>query len=116
MSWLSWKAAVVGSIACLMVIDGAVAQSGSPVAKGEQIARRLCASCHSIATTGKSPHELAPPFRELSARYPISHLAEALAEGIVVPHKDMPRFVLEPREIDALLTFIEALAPDARRR
>ena len=52
---------------------------------------------------------LAPPFRELSKRYPIENLAEALAEGIVVGHPAMPRFTFEPREINALLSHISGL-------
>jgi hypothetical protein len=56
---------------------------------------------------------LAPPFRDLSKRYAIENLAEALAEGIVTGHPAMPRFTFEPREIEALLTFIASLTPSA---
>lgn len=81
----------------------------SPSARGEKIAQRLCARCHATGETGASPMGLAPPFRDLSKRYPIETLAEALAEGIVVGHPAMPRFTFEPREIDALLTYISGL-------
>jgi len=57
--------------------------------------------------------ELAPPFRVLPHRYPVANLAEALAEGIVVGHPAMPEFTFEPDEINALLTYIQSLAPDA---
>ena len=50
----------------------------------------------------------APAFRDLSKRYPIQHLAEALAEGIVTGHSDMPEFTFEPCEIEALLTICTA--------
>jgi cytochrome c len=86
----------------------AVGQS-SPSERGESIAKRLCARCHAVGETGASPMGLAPPFRDLSKRYPIETLAEALAEGIVVGHPAMPRFTLEPREIGALLTYISGL-------
>ena len=56
---------------------------------------------------------LAPPFRVLPQRYPVDHLAEALAEGIVVGHPLMPEFTFDPPEIDALLTYIESLSPSA---
>jgi cytochrome c len=58
---------------------------------------------------------LAPPFRDLAKRYPIENLAEALAEGIVTGHPAMPRFTFEPREIEALLTFIATLTPASER-
>jgi mono/diheme cytochrome c family protein len=57
---------------------------------------------------------LAPPFRDLSKRYPVEFLAEALAEGIVTGHPAMPRFTFEPREIDALLTYMGSLGPGKR--
>ncbi len=101
--------AILGSSAILCH-----AQSNTPIAKGEKIASRLCATCHSIERAGDSPHKLAPPFRVLPTRYPVANLAEALAEGIVVSHKDMPQFTLDPPEIDDLLAFIDSLAPDAR--
>lgn len=53
----------------------------------------------------------APPFRTLPQRYPVEHLAEALAEGIVTGHPSMPQFVFSPPEIDALLGFIDRLSP-----
>jgi mono/diheme cytochrome c family protein len=88
----------------------AVAQS-SPEAQGEAIAQRLCARCHAIKREGESPMGRAPPFRELPKRYPVDHLAEALAEGIVTGHPAMPEFTFTPREIDALLSYLSTLAP-----
>ena len=85
-----------------------LAQS-SPSARGAAIAHKYCARCHAVDETGASPMGLAPPFRDLSKRYPIENLAEALAEGIVVGHPAMPRFTFEPREINALLTYIAGL-------
>ena len=76
----------------------------------------LCARCHSIAADGKSPHGHAPPFRVLPSRYPVANLAEAFAEGIIVTHKDMPQFVFDPDEIEAILSFIDSLAPEARTK
>jgi cytochrome c len=88
----------------------ALAQS-LPRERGQAIAQKQCARCHAIDDTSDSPMGLAPPFRDLSKRYPIENLAEALAEGIVTGHPAMPRFTFEPREIDALLTFIASFTP-----
>lgn len=79
-------------------------------ARGEALAKRHCARCHAIGPAGPSPMGLAPPFRDLSKRYPIENLAEALAEGIVTGHPAMPQFTFHPREIDALLTYIGGLS------
>jgi cytochrome c len=86
----------------------------SPKRRGAAIAERHCARCHSITTEGASPLAPAPPFRVLPQRYPVEQLAEALAEGIITGHPEMPHFTFTPVDIDALLTYIDSLAPDAR--
>ena len=60
-----------------------------------------------------SPHPKAPPFRVVVERYPSENLAEALAEGIVSGHPDMPVFVLKPEEIEAFLAYLDSLGPTA---
>jgi mono/diheme cytochrome c family protein len=88
----------------------------SPSERGHALAQKLCARCHAIEREGASPMGLPPPFRELSQRYPIEMLAEALAEGIVTGHPAMPSFTFHPRDIEALLTYIDGLAPPSDKR
>lgn len=76
---------------------------------GKIIAEERCARCHAIGPADESRLPEAPAFRELHQRYPVEHLAEALAEGIEVGHKAMPEFVLDPNEIDALLAYLKTL-------
>jgi len=109
-------AAAVSALAWAGAIADPAAAQSSPTARGQAIAERLCARCHAIREQGASPMGLAPPFRDLPKRYPVENLAEALAEGIVTGHPAMPRFTFEPREIDALLTYIAGLAPPGGRK
>jgi cytochrome c len=103
--------------AALMSSAAGMVEARSPsVERGKAIAERLCARCHSVTPAGDSPVALAPPFRQLPQRYPLEHLAEALAEGIVTGHPDMPQFKFSPSEIDALLGFIDSLAPRGGKR
>ncbi len=82
----------------------------SPAAiQGRVLAETHCARCHAIGVDGASTHPLAPPFRTLSRNYPVNSLEEALAEGIAVGHRDMPRFELEPAQIDAIVTYLSAI-------
>ena len=74
---------------------------------GEDLAKRLCARCHAIDNASASPSEKAPPFRVITNRYSVWSLQEALAEGIVTGHAEMPEFVLNPDEINNLLTFMD---------
>jgi mono/diheme cytochrome c family protein len=81
------------------------------VAKGRAILEMNCARCHAIGMEDSSHHEEAPPFRVVVTRYPPEDLAESLAEGIVSGHPDMPEFVFEPPEIEAILAYLGTLKP-----
>lgn len=82
--------------------------------KGEAIAETMCATCHAIGIDDESIHADAPPFRTLSAKFPIDALAEPLVEGIMVGHPDMPEFQFDANDVEALLTYIEGVQPAAR--
>lgn len=81
------------------------------VVRGQAVAAERCARCHATGAMDPSPHASAPPFRDVALRYPSEHLAEALAEGIVSGHPDMPVFVMTPAEIDAFLAYLDSLVP-----
>lgn len=85
------------------------------VVMGQAIAGERCARCHATGMTDPSPHASAPPFRVVVERYPVEHLAEALAEGIVSGHPDMPVFVMSAPEIDAFLAYLDSLAAPRRK-
>lgn len=92
--------------------------NGAPsdiVAKGRAIAEEKCARCHAIGPEGASAHETAPSFRAVVLRYPIDNLAEALAEGIVSGHPDMPVFTFAPAEIEAFLAYLDDLREAGER-
>jgi mono/diheme cytochrome c family protein len=102
--------AAVSTMMLTTLIATLVAAGDTLQERGRGIAQAQCARCHAIGKEGKSPMALAPPFREIPQRYPVEHLAEALAEGIVVGHPAMPQFVFDPAEIDALLSYLQSLA------
>ncbi len=79
--------------------------------KGEALLQQNCSKCHAVGVDGKSLHEKAPPFRDVMGRYPAENLAEALAEGIVSGHPDMPEFTFKTDEIDAIVGYLDSLKP-----
>jgi cytochrome c len=103
------KLAIVVAATLVAFAGGAWAQDARDTT-GHAILAGKCARCHNIETSGGSPHPQAPPFRTLSQRYPVERLAEALAEGIVTGHPDMPQFAFSPKEIDAILTYLDAIS------
>jgi mono/diheme cytochrome c family protein len=82
------------------------------LAHGQALVEANCSPCHAIGKTGDSPHAEAPLFRTLSKRYPIDTLEEALAEGIVTGHPDMPEFIATPDQIADIIGYLESIQED----
>ena len=101
-------AAVLAGAMLLIAAGNARAEVDS-VERGREFARANCARCHSIDRTGDGPLKAAPPFRTLHERYPVENLEEALAEGIVTGHPDMPEFSLAPEQIADFIDFLKSL-------
>lgn len=99
-------AIVFGVSAALPVLAG----DEEMIAKGRALVEEKCARCHAIGLDDTSPHEKAPPFRDVVEIYPSENLAEALAEGIVSGHPDMPVFKFEPPQIEAFLGYLNSLS------
>lgn len=82
---------------------------------GRDLLRRDCAACHAVGRHDRSPRADAPAFRELSRRYDVDALSEALAEGLVTGHPEMPEFRFSPQEVDAILGYLRSLQAPAPR-
>jgi len=91
-----------------LTLSSAMALSPSEQ-RGLTIARTYCARCHSIDKLSESPLKIAPPFRTLHERYPLTALEEPLAEGIVTGHPTMPEFRFEPDQIHDFIEFLKTL-------
>lgn len=99
------RAAVLAALLAMPV--GALASE--PIEAGKKLAELHCSRCHATGETDQSLMEGAPPFRDLKLRYPIEDLAEALAEGIITAHPQMPVFTFDPEQIDDLLAYLDSL-------
>ena len=84
------------------------------VSEGRALVEANCSSCHAIGMDDTSPLPAAPPFRELHRRYDVSLLSEALVEGIVTGHPEMPQFEFEPNEAQAIISYLRSLETDAK--
>ncbi|HMF24184.1 MAG TPA: cytochrome c [Pseudolabrys sp.] len=76
---------------------------------GEALLSRDCATCHAIGRNGDSPNKLAPPFRTLGQRYPVESLEEALGEGILAGHPDMPEFKFDAGDVGAIIAYLKSI-------
>ena len=77
--------------------------------RGEALVTRYCGNCHAVGRTGDSPHQQAPAFRTLGTRYPITALEEALGEGIVSGHPDMPEFSFQAPDVGAIIAYLNSI-------
>jgi len=77
--------------------------------KGRALLQANCSRCHAIGLTGESPHGEAPPFREVMKVYGAKSLEEALGEGLVTGHPDMPEFVFAPEDVAAIENYLMTL-------
>lgn len=93
-------------------VDDIDAEQARLAEVGRAIAKENCARCHAIAMDDQSPHDKAPPFRDVVERYPSEDLAEALAEGIVSGHPDMPVFVFQMPQIEGFIAYLDSLYLD----
>jgi mono/diheme cytochrome c family protein len=92
--------------ACAAAPDQAE-QLDPQTAEGRFLVQLHCGDCHAWRDNDASRHAEAPALRTLSQNYPVSSLAEALAEGIMVGHPDMPEFRFRPEDVSAVIAWLE---------
>jgi cytochrome c len=79
------------------------------VERGRLLLQENCSRCHAIGREGISPHKQAPPFRVVIKRYGALSLSEALGEGLITGHPDMPEFKFEPEDVGAIVDYLRTL-------
>jgi cytochrome c len=103
---MSPTASLAAAVVLLASILPAAAQDAK---RGETLLTRDCGRCHAVARTGDSPRKDAPVFRSLAKRYPIESLEEALGEGIMSGHPDMPEFKFDADDVGAIIAYLKSI-------
>ena len=83
---------------------------GKLAARGKTILQEKCGRCHAIEAVGESPLKIAPPMRDVYARFAPRELQQELLEGKVSRHKEMPQIEFSHEDVDAILAYLYALA------
>lgn len=107
--WAVRSASIAVFIAAAIV--PASAQTLEQIKEGSAIAAERCGKCHAVGVADASPHKITPPLRDLAKDFPIPMLNEALANGRVGGHDEMPMFELGKSGVEALLAYIDSLNP-----
>ena len=77
--------------------------------RGEAILTGDCAVCHAVGGTTGGPVYIAPSFTEIARRADLGTLRESLQRDTVAGHPAMPRTSLSPADVEAILSYLEAL-------
>ena len=97
------------SLAVLFLAIFVPATAAQDVKRGETLLTRDCGPCHAVGRTGDSPRKDAPAFRTLGKLYPIDSLEEALGEGIMSGHPDMPEFKFDADDVGAIIAYLKSI-------
>ena len=76
---------------------------------GETLLARHCGACHAVGKSGDSKDKGAPALRTLSSRYPVEALEEALGEGFMSGHPDMPEFKFDADDVGAIIAYLKSI-------
>ena len=102
-------AILVGSLAltgCASAPDPTYTGNAS---EGFVVAQEFCSTCHAIGQLDASADKMAPPFREILARYPADQLATDLRNSRSISYLHMPRFFFDQRHPDDLVAYLKTL-------
>jgi mono/diheme cytochrome c family protein len=76
---------------------------------GREVARNLCASCHSIEAIGASANAGAPPLRYVLSTYAADRLVEDLEQSVSISHRRMPTFYFGEHHAADLVAYLKTI-------
>ncbi len=77
---------------------------------GKALLEWMCARCHAVDETGRSPHPDAPPFRSFSEeKLSDEDFGQRLQEGLSTMHPDMPTFHFSRPDAEAAVNYLKSL-------
>lgn len=101
-------AALLAAIGVAVALPGLAANDEA--ARGQSLVEANCAQCHAIGKQDAGKHPDAPNFRDLHKRWPVEQLEEALAEGMVTGHPEMPVIAFSADDGAAIIAYLKSLA------
>jgi mono/diheme cytochrome c family protein len=96
-------------LACIPAATKA-ADASELEARGKAILQEKCGRCHAVEAAGESPLKIAPPMRDIYARFAPRELEHELLQGMVSKHKAMPQIEFSHEDVSAIMAYLYALA------
>ncbi len=92
-----------------LVLAVPAAQARDPAGHGRALVKEFCGPCHAVGRRGKSPRAGAPPLREIGRNYDLDGIAERLQRGISSSHPDMPEFIFDRADAQAVQAYLRSI-------
>jgi mono/diheme cytochrome c family protein len=97
----------LAALVALFVFTGSVSTFAADAVRGEQLARRWCATCHVVAADQRQANADAPSFATIANRRDFD--ARRLAFLLLSPHPVMPELALRRSEAEDIVAYIGKL-------
>jgi mono/diheme cytochrome c family protein len=102
-------------LACAFATTGAATEDGRQ--RGKALLQTLCARCHAVGKTGRSPHADAPPFRSFGDdKLYDNDFAERLQDGLSSIHPDMPTFHFSREDAQSAVNYLRSIQQHGKPR
>ena len=101
--------AVAAALSLVLALPAAMQPAAAQdIKRGEALLARACGSCHALGS-GESAIKDAPAFYTIGRRYPVESLEEALGEGFMSGHPDMPEFKFDAGDVGAIIAYLKSI-------
>ena len=101
---------IFASLSLCLLANSAMAGANEDTAEGKRLAQINCGKCHALESSGASPLEAAPPFRDIAVNYDAGELEDAFNDGIVATHPAMPDWKMTGDQARELAAYIMGFA------
>ncbi len=82
---------------------------------GKALLDQLCAKCHAVGESGRSPNRDAPPFRTFGDnKLYDEELGQRLQNGLSTIHPEMPTFRFDRSDAEAAINYLKAIQEPRR--
>ena len=101
----------------LLLVCAAGATGHAAESRGKMLLDEMCARCHAVGKTGRSPHPDAPPFRTFGDdKLYDNDFAKRLQDGLSTIHPDMPTFHFSREDADAAVNYLRSIQVRSKPR
>jgi cytochrome c len=98
---------IASVLACTLATSLAATGASADATRGKALVQQGCASCHAVEPGQQSPNPKAPTFSAIAGEP--STTAYGLHVFLQTTHATMPNFVINPDDIDDIVSYILSL-------